>query len=84
MARYQILYWKEIPAQIKVTETGKRPLSRQLPEVFQQRIDALAMQLGLYGSDAYLDQWQWSEAEEMQGTAEEVADALMRNLVEGA
>ena len=78
MARYQILYWKDIPAQIKVMEPGKRTISRQLPDRYQQKIDALAMQLGLYGSDAYLEQWQWSEGEELEGTAEEVAEALLQ------
>lgn len=77
MARYQILYWKDIPAQIKVVEPGKRPLSRPLPERYQQQIDALAMQLGLYATDAYLEQWHWSEPEEMPGTADEVAAALL-------
>lgn len=80
MARYQILYWKDVPAQIKVSEPGKRPISRQLPDVYQLKIDALAMKLGLHGSDEYLDQWQWSEAEEMPGSAEEVVESLMLKL----
>ncbi len=78
MARYQILYWKDIPAQIKVTEPGKRPISRQLPDRYQQKIDALAMKLGLHGSDAYLDEWNWSEPQETNTSAEETIDTLMR------
>lgn len=84
MARVQILYWKDIPAQIKVSEPGKRAVSHQLPDSYQQRIDALAMKLGLHGSDAYLDQWEWSEAEEHEGTAEEVAARLMKKFEEEA
>ena len=38
MVQYQILYWKDIPAQIKVYE-GRRAVSRQLPERFQIEID---------------------------------------------
>jgi hypothetical protein len=82
MARYQILYWKDIPAQIKVTEPGKRPISRQLPDRYQQKIDALAMKLGLHGSDAYLDEWHWSEPRETATSAEETIDTLMRQFEE--
>ena len=82
MARYQILYWKDIPAQIKVTEPGKRPISRQLPDRYQQKIDALAMKLGLHGSDAYLEEWHWSDAEEIPGSAEETVAHLMRQFEE--
>ena len=50
MARYQILYWKDIPAQVRVFPDAGRPLSRQLPERFQQEIDARAMTEGLTGT----------------------------------
>ena len=80
MAYYQILYWRGIPAQIKVSDPGKRPVSRQLPERFQQQIDRVAMRDGLAGTDEYLNQWQWSEKTERPGTAEEVAQALLREL----
>lgn len=82
MARYQILYWKDIPAQIKVTEPGKRPISRQLPDRYQQRIDAEAMKLGLHGTDDYLDQWHWSEPQEAATNAEETVAQLMRQYEE--
>jgi hypothetical protein len=78
MAQYQVLYWKDIPAQVKVFEAGKRPISRVLPDRFQQEIDRVAMKLGLHGSDDYLDQWHWSEKQERPGSAEEVAEALLK------
>ena len=34
MIEYQILYWRDIPVQIKLY-AGKRPKSYQLPEHFQ-------------------------------------------------
>ena len=80
MAKYQILYWKHIPAQIKVFEEGKRPLSRPLPDRFQVEIDNLAMQQGLGGNDAYLKEWRWTPKRDRPGTLEEVADALIREL----
>lgn len=80
MAQYQILSWRGIPAQIKVFESGKRPVTRQLPEKFQIEIDRVAMKEGLSGTDAYLEQWQWSEKHEREGNAEDVAAALLREL----
>jgi hypothetical protein len=82
MAQYQILYWRDIPAQIKVSDPGKRPISRQLPERFQQEIDRIAMRDGLAGTDDYLNQWRWSAKKDRPGTAEEVAEALLRELAE--
>lgn len=82
MAQYQILSWRGIPAQIRVLEQGKRPVTRQLPERFQIEIDRVAMREGLTGTDAYLEQWQWSQKTEREGSAEEVADALLRELTD--
>ncbi|MDA0746328.1 MAG: virulence factor [bacterium] len=79
MAVYQVLCWGEIPSQVRVFE-GKRPVSRQMPERFQLEIDRVAMAKGLFGTDAYLDQWEWSKKEERPGDAEEVLEALIREL----
>jgi cvfA/B/C family virulence factor len=80
MARYQILYWKQIPAQVKVFDEGRRPISRQLPERFQVEIDRIAILEGLSGTDEYLNQWRWTPKVERAGTAEEVAEALVQEL----
>jgi hypothetical protein len=50
MARYQILYWRDIPAQVRV-EGGHEDVSSSSIRA-QQRIDSVAMQLGLQGTDA--------------------------------
>jgi hypothetical protein len=80
MAKYQILYWKDIPAQVKAFD-GARPVSRPLPERYQREIDRVAMAQGLAGSDAYLDQWHWSAKLERPGTAAEVLDATCKELL---
>ena len=80
MAKYQILYWKQIPAQVKAFD-GARAVSRLLPERFQIEIDRLAMEQGLAGSDAYLEQWHWSARLERPGTAAEVLDAACEELL---
>jgi hypothetical protein len=82
MVRYQILYWKNLPSQVKVFEKGQRPVSRQLPEPYQTAITRAAMAQGLAGTDDYLSHWQWSPNLEREGSAEEVADALIRELQE--
>ena len=80
MAIYQVLYWKDIPAQVKVFEEGRRPVSRPLPAYFQEEIDRVAMEEGLAGTDDYLNQWQWSAKQERPGSAQQVLDALVSEL----
>ena len=80
MAQYQILYWKDIPAQVKVFRENGRPISRPLPDRFQVRIDARAMQEGLAGTDDYLAHWQWSEKQERNLPADELVETLLQEL----
>ena len=79
MATYKILYWQEIPAQIKA-EDDADDVTVELPAKFMERIDRLAAQRGLQASDNYLAQWQWSEEEERAGSAREVAEAVRAEL----
>jgi len=79
MAEYQILYWRDMPAQIRVFVNG-RPKSFQLPERFQQAIDRVAMEEGIVNSDAYLDQWVWSDKQAREGDPEAVAKLLIEEL----
>ncbi len=79
MPQYQILFWKDIPAQIKVYE-GRRGVSRLLPDRFQVEIDRVAMAEGLAGTDDYLDQWHWTARQERSGTTQEVLDGLAEEL----
>ena len=80
MSRYQVLYWKDIPAQVRVF-TGKRAVSRQLPERFQLEIDRVAMADGLAGTEAYLDQWRWGDKAERDGEGEELLNEIVSELV---
>jgi len=79
MATYKILYWQEIPSQIRA-EDGEDQVTVEMPARFMTRIDQLAMQRGLTNSDDYLEQWRWSEEEERPGSAREVADAVAAEL----
>ena len=79
MATYRILYWQEVPSQIRA-EDENGDVSLPLPQKFMVRIDALAAERGLEGSDDYLAQWRWSEEERREGSAQDVAEAICREL----
>jgi hypothetical protein len=79
MASYRIVFWRNIPASVEVSD-GSQTVTRQLSERFQMLIDSVAMQLGLHGSEAYIEAWDRSQATERPGTAEEVADAVVADL----
>ena len=79
MARYQVMYWKHIPSQVKAWD-GEAETRRMLPDYFQAAIDAYAMKDGSTEMDAYLDGWQWGPVEERDGAPLEVVDALVDEL----
>jgi len=79
MATYKILYWQEIPSQI-VVEDDSEDCTVQLADRFQERIDLMAAKRGLQDTDSYLAQWKWSDWEEREGTARQVATALIAEL----
>jgi len=81
MAKYQILYWHDIPTQVRATDENGR-VGKQLPERFQLAIDEAAMSAGLVGDDGYTAGFNWGEEEERDGTAEEVAEAIVAELDE--
>ena len=79
MATYKILYWQEIPTQIKA-EDELDDVTVMLNDDFMKQIDILAAKRGLQDSDDYLAQWKWSEEQEREGSAREVAEALKAEL----
>ena len=79
MAVYKVLYWQEIPTQIKA-EDEVEDVTVMLDGRFMEQVDLLAAKRGLQGADDYLAQWKWSEEEERAGSAREVAEALKAEL----
>ena len=77
----RVLYWQEIPSLIRVTADDGAQLSRQLPDSFQQEIDRVAMEQGLVGSDAYLEQFVWHELDPSDGAPNDVLDAVEAELI---
>lgn len=79
MAQYQIMRWRGIPSQVRVSEGGEE-LSAMLSNAFQEYIDEVAMREGILGSDTYLDLWMWDDPQERAGRAQEVLEALVGEL----
>ena len=79
MAKYQVMFWKHIPAQVKAWD-GQGEVKRMLPDRFQAAIDAFAMKEGSTEMDAYLEGWRWGDPQERSGGAEEVATTVVKEL----
>ena len=79
MTTYKILYWQEIPTQIKA-EDESEDVAVMLDAKFMAQVDILAAKRGLQAADDYLAQWKWSEEEEREGSAHEVAEASKAEL----
>ena len=59
MAKLQIIYWRDIPAQI-IVSAGRKKARRQLDVRFEKAIDRAAIRAKLHGTDDYLEQWRRS------------------------
>jgi len=74
MAAVTIVYWRDIPAQVIVGK-GRRGAKAALPERFEQAIDRAAMKAGAKDDDAYLAGFRKAAPMEVEGDAQEVANA---------
>jgi len=79
MALFQILYWKDIPSQVKAWDDFDETKLELAPR-FAARIDQAAQSQGLTQTDDYLAQWKWSDEQERNGSPEEVAQAVKNEL----
>ena len=79
MATYKILYWQEVPSQVFAAD-AENEVNLALPPRFMERIDEVALARGLSDSDDYLEQWNWGDEVERDGSAEEVANAVAAEL----
>lgn len=80
MTKVRVMYWKEIPYAVRASDAAGQA-SRQLPEAFQEAIDAAAMADGDTAAEAYSAAFRWGPAEERSGTAAAVADAVVQEIV---
>ena len=78
-SKFQILYWQDIPSQVKAWDDFDE-VKIDLPTRFAERIDALAQAQGLTRTDDLLAHLRWSEEQERDGAADDVAQAVKREL----
>lgn len=83
MASYQILYWQDLPSQIKVWDDFDE-IKVELPDTFVARIDRSAQAQGLTGTDDFLREWHWGDEVEREGSAQDVANAVKQELIEAS
>jgi len=81
VATYQIMFWHDIPRQIKAKDQSGT-VKRVLPPRFQKAIDSAALAARKTDRDAYLNGWRWGPKEERPGRAADVAEALLAELDE--
>ncbi len=83
MAKYRVMYWKDIPQSFTVEGDG-RTIKKELSQKVQNKIDAYAMALGLTSTTDYAKAYKRGSWTEREGTVEDVATALMLELEEEA
>ncbi len=76
---YQIVFWRDIPAQTRVRENGKK-MSRPLAQRFQVAIDEAAMRTGATGAQDYLDDWHTTEWQAHDCAFDNAAEVVVAEL----
>ena len=79
MAHYQILYWQDIPSQVKAWDDFDE-IKKELSQEFIVKIDTAAKEQGLTSEDDYLSQWNWGNELEREGIPEEVVESVKNEL----
>ena len=79
MAKYQVLYWQDIPSLVEARD-GDSVHKEQLSLRFQELIDLVAMKKKLAGTDAYLEQWNKGKRIDCDGSAKDIATAIASKL----
>ena len=82
MARYQILYWEDIPLGVKATDIESM-VRENLPIRFQEAFQQAAAHDQKSGGGQYTTSgFRWSQERERDGTASDVATKVANELVD--
>jgi transcription initiation factor TFIIIB Brf1 subunit/transcription initiation factor TFIIB len=79
MAKYRVMYWKELPQSFTVEGDGLT-VKKQLSQKIQNKIDAYAMAIGATSTSDYARYYKRGEWIEREGHPEEIAEALLSEL----
>ncbi len=75
MAKVKVMYWKEIPVQIKAEDEWGE-VSIMLDDRFQQGVDSVSMLDGGTSSEDYMMGWQWGPPVNVLGDARDSAQEM--------
>lgn len=75
MAQLQIVYWRDIPAQVMVKAGRRNQAKRELSLRFTEAIDMAAMRTGAAETDDYLAEWRRGDPEQVGDDLEAEAQA---------
>ncbi len=76
---FQIVYWRDIPAQIRV-RSGSQRVNRPLSPRFQEAIDAAAMRADATSTDDYLADWRTLDWQPSDAEPQQLADSLVAEI----
>jgi len=80
MAQLQIVYWRDIPAQVIVKAGRRNVAKRELSLRFTEAIDMCAMRTGAAETDDYLEEWRRADPEEVSDDLEAEAEKAANEL----
>ena len=80
MAQLQIVYWRDIPAQVVVKAGRRNQAKRELSLRFTEAIDMAAMRDGAAETDEYLAEWRRGDAVEVGADLEDEAEKAMAHI----
>ncbi|MEM1040402.1 MAG: virulence factor [Pseudomonadota bacterium] len=80
MAQLQIVYWRDIPAQVMVKAGRRNQAKRELSLRFTEAIDMAAMRTGAAESEDYLAEWRRGDPVDVGDDLEAEADAAMEKI----
>ena len=81
MAIVKVMYWQDIPCSVRAQEGRRNRITRKLPDIYMGVVDAIAMKEGLVDADDYQAAFRWGDDEERDGTLEDVADAVLEEIL---
>ena len=80
LAQLQVVYWRDIPAQVLVKAGRRNQAKRELSLRFTEAIDMAAMRSGAAETDDYLAEWRRGEPVEVGDDLEAEADKAMQEI----
>ena len=83
MAQLQIVYWRDIPAQVIVKAGRRNVAKRELSLRFTEAIDMCAMRTGAAETDDYLAEWRRGDpvqvGDDLEAEAQQAMDAIEKD-----